>query len=194
MRAVALALSVTAASACVAAGCGGGGGHPSSASHASSTGPTGPRLSATMALTSPAFPSLGALPARFTCDGLDISPPLGIGGTPLGTSELALVLHDVDANGFLHWVVFAIPPDVVLIREDELPPNALQATTGFGPARYGGPCPPRGRTHHYVFELYAERTRLSLEPGGQGPVAVQAIEAGASAKAVLIGTYRRAGS
>jgi Raf kinase inhibitor-like YbhB/YbcL family protein len=176
--------AMTATLALALAGCGSGTHTPPPHKTPTDTG---------MALTSPAFHDAMPLPARFTCEGPDFSPPLGIAGVPAGTQELAIVLFDRNAHNFLHWVVFAIPPDVLLIREGEIPPNALQATTSFGSARYGGPCPPRGQLHVYDFALFAEPTRLELAPGSNGRAAFRTIKAGASARTDLHATYTRRG-
>src|SRR5918995_277802 len=60
-------------------------------------------------LTSPAFTEGGTIPDEFTCVGDDVSPPLAWSGVPVGTVELALVVRDPDADGFVHWVVAGLP-------------------------------------------------------------------------------------
>lgn len=147
-----------------------------------------------MTLTTPAFPDHGVFPAKYTCDGLDISPPLDVFGVPAATKELALLLIDTSANEFVHWIVFGIPNDVIIIREDELPPDAIQATNSYGFSRYNGPCPPPGPPHHYDFELYALSVKLSqsLPPGVSRSRAMTAILATAIARTDLAATYQRA--
>lgn len=183
--------AASGAAALLLAGCGGGGSRPGEGpTPPSSTPAPGP-----MALTSPAVGPGAKLPARYTCDGADVSPPLAFTGVPRRAAELALVLLDSDAptaaGPFLHWVVFGIPRDVLVEPENELAPGALQASTSFGRARYLGPCPPPGPPHHYSLELYAERTRLMLTAGMPGLPALRAIRAGARASAVLAFTYAR---
>ena len=56
-------------------------------------------------VTSPAFTDGGAIPARYTCDADDISPPLAWSGVPQGTVALALIVDDPDARGWIHWIV-----------------------------------------------------------------------------------------
>ncbi|HEU0283171.1 MAG TPA: YbhB/YbcL family Raf kinase inhibitor-like protein, partial [Gallionella sp.] len=48
-------------------------------------------------INSPSFAHGSAIPVRHTCDGLDISPPLGWTGVPAGTQSLALIVDDPDA-------------------------------------------------------------------------------------------------
>jgi len=48
-------------------------------------------------LSSDAFDEGQAIPARYTCEGLDISPPLSWTSPPAGTRSLALLVRDPDA-------------------------------------------------------------------------------------------------
>lgn len=140
-------------------------------------------------LTSPAFADGEPIPSEFTCDGLDQQPLLAWTGTPDGTAELALVMHDPDAGGFVHWVVAAIPADATELGGD-LPEGAVAGRNDFGEAGYLGPCPPSG-DHGYLFTLYALSAPLALE----GVPTARAIRQAAADKtlgtAVLNGTYRR---
>jgi Raf kinase inhibitor-like YbhB/YbcL family protein len=43
--------------------------------------------------------------------------------------------------------------------------GSKQAVNGFGDAAYGGPCPPEGEEHEYIFRLYALDAELGLEGG-----------------------------
>ncbi|HSM30656.1 MAG TPA: hypothetical protein VK854_08130 [Woeseiaceae bacterium] len=40
-------------------------------------------------------------PKKYTCDGIDVSPPLSIGNVPEKTKSLALIVDDPDAPVFL---------------------------------------------------------------------------------------------
>jgi len=44
-------------------------------------------------LASPAIPPSGEIPAQYTCDGADISPPLSWSDVPAGTGSLVLVVR-----------------------------------------------------------------------------------------------------
>ena len=52
-----------------------------------------------MELNSSAFKEGGPIPARYTCDGRDVSPPLKWGAVPAGAKFLALIADDPDAPG-----------------------------------------------------------------------------------------------
>jgi hypothetical protein len=148
-----------------------------------------------MLLTSPSFKDGAGIPKKFTCDGGSINPELQIQNVPENAKSLALVVHDPDApiaGGFVHWLVWNIDPRTVLIKEESVPPGAVEGSNGARKAQYAGPCPPRGHgIHHYHFKLYALDMALDL------PVAAQLsdFEAAAAghviAKAELVGTCER---
>ena len=51
----------------------------------------------TMTITSTAFAHQGSIPAAYTCDGRNVSPPLVWSGVPAGTKGLVLIVDDPDA-------------------------------------------------------------------------------------------------
>jgi len=113
------------------------------------------------------FADGGSIDARFTCKavggGGGISPGVSWGVVPSGTVELALVVTDPDAGGFVHWVLAGIDPNAInSVPEGAVPAGLHQATNSFGKVGYGGPCPPSG-THHYRFRLLAIREALGLK-------------------------------
>ena len=120
---------------------------------------------------SPAFPTVGdrRIPAKFTCDGQDVSPPLRWNvSLPDGSAiaAYAITVTDPDAHGFVHWVVAGIPGTVTALPEGAGNANAgnglRQGRNDFGRLGYGGPCPPPGRAHRYEFALYAFAQAPSL--------------------------------
>jgi Raf kinase inhibitor-like YbhB/YbcL family protein len=146
---------------------------------------------------SPAFEEGGAIPARYTCDGLDVSPPLSWGSVPDGTRSLALIADDPDAprGTFVHWVLYNLPPDTRRLPEDvpnreTLPSGAAQGVNGAGSVGYMGPCPPSG-THRYFFKVYALDTGLNLGAGATKEDLVSVMEGHILAEGRLVGTYRR---
>ena len=144
-------------------------------------------------LSSPAFDAASAIPARFTCDGADVSPALAWAGAPAGTESLVLVVHDPDARDFVHWVAYDIDgaPDGTLpeaIARSAASPK--QGRNGFGNDGYGGPCPPSG-THHYVFRLSALDGPLGLAAGRTAAEVESAMRGHVLATAELTGTYKR---
>jgi Raf kinase inhibitor-like YbhB/YbcL family protein len=123
-----------------------------------------------MTLTSAAFKHGGEIPAKYTCDGEDISPPLSWSDVPPTALSLALIVEDPDAPDpaapqriWTHWVLYDMPPDTDGLEEDvtssELPPGTREGLNDWHRTGYGGPCPPIGR-HRYFFKLYALKTVL----------------------------------
>ena len=99
------------------------------------------------------------------CTGQNVSPGLEWENAPAGTKSFAMTLFDPDAptgRGWWHWVMFNIPTTVTHLpngagdASGAWMPEVTQATTDFGKAGYGGPCPPEGDpAHRYVFTVYA---------------------------------------
>lgn len=143
-------------------------------------------------LTSQAFNENGSIPSKYTCDGANISPPLGWTGAPPGTKSFVLIVDDPDAPSkvWTHWVVYNISPTTVECREGKVPIGSLQGVNDFGKVNYGGPCPPSG-THRYFFKLYALDTLLTLEEGATKQQVEKAIKPSILAEAHLVGTYSR---
>lgn len=153
-----------------------------------------------MALTvsSSAFKEGDRIPAKYTCQGQDVSPPLAWSEPPAGTQSVALIVDDPDAPGgvFTHWVLFNIPPDSRELPEAvptqaELASGAKQGKNDFGRTSYGGPCPPPGRPHRYQFTLYALDQPLGLEGGASKKQLLSAMEGHILAQGQLTGTYQR---
>jgi Raf kinase inhibitor-like YbhB/YbcL family protein len=158
-------------------------------------GPRGPErdLPETMAVTSPAFPPDGAIPARFTCSGEDVSPPLVWSKVPEGAAELALVVDDPDAPGgtYVHWVVAHLDPELGGLAEGALPAGAAELRNSAGEAAWAGPCPPEGPAHHYRFTVYVLTRRVEVTADAEPADAIAAIEQAATARGRLVGTFAR---
>ncbi|MGH8501126.1 MAG: YbhB/YbcL family Raf kinase inhibitor-like protein [Gammaproteobacteria bacterium] len=156
-----------------------------------------------LTLTSPAFTHKGTIPARFTCDGANVSPGLNWSGLPAGTRSLVLIVDDPDAPDpaapkmtWVHWVLYNIPPEVKGlpegVSERDLPQGTGQAITDFQRAGYGGPCPPVGE-HRYFHKLYAlDATLPALDRPTKREVEA-AMHGHILERAELVGTYQRRG-
>jgi Raf kinase inhibitor-like YbhB/YbcL family protein len=145
-----------------------------------------------LTVTSPAFSTGAAIPAKYTCDGEDVSPPLIFGAVPAGTRSLTLIMDDPDApvGTWVHWVVWNIPAQTREIPENSLPAGAAQGKNDWKHTDYGGPCPP-SRTHHYFFKLYALDTVLNLGASTTKADLERAIQGHILARGELMGTYRK---
>ena len=153
----------------------------------------------TMTVSSPAFADGGRIPAKYTCSGENMSPPLTWGGQPAATKVFALVVDDPDAAGgvFTHWIVFNLPADSRQLPEavptqEQLSSGALQGKNDFGRIGYGGPCPPPGEgVHHYEFTVYALDKTLSPLAGVSSEVLKNAMHGHILARGQLTGTFER---
>lgn len=145
-------------------------------------------------LQSTSFLDGGALPERFTCIGAATSPDLSWTGTPTDAVELAIVVRDRDAGGFVHWVVTGIDPFVLGIGEDGVPENAIEGPNGAAEIGWLGPCPPSGSgTHTYEVALLALTAVVALPPVGTADDVAGLLEASASRRAILTGTVTAGG-
>jgi Raf kinase inhibitor-like YbhB/YbcL family protein len=154
--------------------------------------PSGP---ATLGLASTAFSDGGALPSRYTCDGVGVSPPLTWSESK-PAQEFVLLVTDPDAPGrtFVHWVIYAIAANAESIGEGQGPAGARQGVNDFGGRGYGAPCPPPGdHAHRYVFTMYAlsaARTR-GIQAGATAATVLKAIRCCIQEQGTITGTYRR---
>ena len=147
-----------------------------------------------MKLTSAAFAEGGTIPAKYTCDGLDVSPPLAWSSVPAGTKAFALIADDPDAPAgtWVHWVLYNVPGSIAQFPEGVSGPGgAVQGRNDFGKVGYGGPCPPPGKPHRYFFKLYALDAPLALKAGAIKAEVERAMQGHALAEAQLMGTYGR---
>ncbi len=121
-----------------------------------------------ISITSSSFQAGGDIPAKFTCDGTNVSPALQIGGVPNEAKSLVLIVDDPDAPRglFTHWIVWNIDPKTMRVSENSAPAGAVQGTSDFGKRNYGGPCPPSG-THRYFFKIFALDTKPELKPSAR---------------------------
>lgn len=152
-----------------------------------------------MQLTSPAFQNGGEIPAKYTCEGEDIPPPLAWTGVPSGAQSLALIVDDPDApdpahpkTTWVHWVVYDIPPGAGSLPEGgkPLPAGAREGLNDWKRTGYGGPCPPVGR-HRYFHKLYALDTVLpDLGAATKGKLEA-AMKQHVVGQAELVGTYQK---
>ena len=151
-------------------------------------------MAATISVRSSAFAPNASIPARYTCSGADVSPPLSWSGLPGSSKSVALTVIDPDAPGrpFTHWVVFNMPAGATEIPEGgPLPGGSVEGGNDFGSSGYRGPCPPPGSAHHYHFRVYALDTTLSLRSGAPEQSFEDAIKGHVSASGEVVGTFKR---
>jgi len=160
-------------------------------------------LASSFTLSSPTLTEGGRVPQAhvyngFGYTGKNLSPALHWAGAPAGTQSFAVTVFDPDAphkGGWWHWLVLDIPASASGLPQGGkpgrgLPPGAIQIENDFGIVDYGGPAPPPGKAHRYVFTVYALNVAtLGLDPYTPPAAAKAALEKAALAKASLTGLF-----
>ena len=162
---------------------------------------------ASFTLTSPDLAKGKPIPNKhvfnsFGCSGENVSPALEWKGAPKTAKSFALTAYDPDAptgSGWWHWVVYNIPASTTKLdagagdaKGAGLPQGAAQGNTDFGSPGYGGPCPPPGKPHHYIFTIYALDTdKLDIPANATAAFVGFNIHGHTVGKASLTATYGR---
>jgi len=148
----------------------------------------------TFTLTIAAFADGGLIPAKFTCEGANVSPELRWNDAPANTRSYALIVDDPDAPAgtFTHWVLFDVPAARSSLAEGASA-IGVAGKNDFGRVGYGGPCPPRGHgPHRYYFTLYALGiASLKLKAVAGRREMETALRGHILAQAIYLGRYER---
>jgi Raf kinase inhibitor-like YbhB/YbcL family protein len=149
-----------------------------------------------MRIVSPAFEEGASIPRKYTCQGVDINPPLSIADVPAEAKSIALIVDDPDVpksvradRMWVHWVAYDIEPAISEIKEGA-PSLGTQGKNTGGQNRYMGPCPP-DREHRYFFKLYALDSMLNLKEGATKEELLKAMEGHVLEEALLMGRYEQ---
>jgi Raf kinase inhibitor-like YbhB/YbcL family protein len=152
---------------------------------------------AKLRLTSASFEADSALPAKYTCDGPDVSPALAWNEPPAGTKSFALVVDDPDTpkKTVIHWLIYDLPAATRTLPEGvptkaKLPDGSRQGKNDHGKIGYSGPCPPAGAAHHYFFKLYTLDYQTGLKPKATAADVEKAIKGHILAQAELIARFQ----
>ena len=161
-------------------------------------------------VTSPAFAVGETIPVKHTCDGDDVSPAIswslvrqepsatGAESSPAAVKSFALIAEDPDAPGgtWTHWVVYGIPPGVAELQEgapsgENLTGGGRQGVNDFSRFGYGGPCPPGGAPHRYIFKVFALAGNIELDAGSTREELLAAMSGLVLYQGQLMGRYGR---
>ena len=141
------------------------------------------------------------IPLQYTCGVTDgSSPAVQWSDAPQGAMSFALIFHDTDgapakgAADVTHWILWNIPANATQlsasIMPDTSPDGIQQGKNVRGMNGYRPPCPPPGaRPHHYVFELYALDSKLSLQAGASRDDLLKAMDGHVVGKATIVGIF-----
>lgn len=133
----------------------------------------------------------GPMPAISSCEGEAMSPPLRWTGIdPVALEELALVVVDPDADGFVHWIVTGIPPADAVVQAGTAPPG-IEGPNGGGGVGWFPLCPPADALHTYELELLGFTAPPLLDPSTSPVEQVTALRQQATTRSLLTGTYQR---
>jgi Raf kinase inhibitor-like YbhB/YbcL family protein len=151
-----------------------------------------------MILTSHCFADGSTIPSQFTADGANASPALAWSGAPGNTKSFALICEDPDAprGTWIHWVVYNLPPDCAELPESvspngALPTGAEEGSNSWSKVGYGGPSPPPGKPHRYIFRLFALDAVLKVLHRPTKAQLEQAMKGHILASAQWLGKYGR---
>ena len=143
-----------------------------------------------MKLSSSAFKDTQPIPDIYSIKGGNESPPLSISDVPDAAVSLAVIVHDPDApsGDFTHWLFWNLSPDSTTIRQNELPPEAIEGQNDLGNNHWDGPAPPSG-IHHYIFIAYALDILMDLPLDSSRYELDESIEDHIIKAAELVGTF-----
>jgi Raf kinase inhibitor-like YbhB/YbcL family protein len=140
---------------------------------------------------------VGDIPARgANCKGENVSPQLSWSNAPEGTRSFVFVVSDPDAGlgaGITHWVAYGISPETTSFAEGEASQPSGKYVTGKSTKNipgFGGPCPPQGSPHHYLFQIVAtDRDPKDLPPGLTIAELQEKLKGHRKGESSLVGTY-----
>jgi Raf kinase inhibitor-like YbhB/YbcL family protein len=151
----------------------------------------------TIKITSPAFNEGESIPDRYSCNDVNVSPPLNFENIPDAARSIALILEDPDAPGgmFTHWIIFNLPAETRGLSEfvmgrELMDDGSKHGLNSFGLVGYNGPCPSVG-THRYFFRIYALDLKLDLPPLVQRDEILNAMEGHILDQGELMGVFTR---
>lgn len=155
----------------------------------------------TVRIVSSVFEHEQGIPAKYTCQGDDVSPPLSWSDIPSGAKSLALIVDDPDAPDpaapqtvWVHWILYDMAPSTTELPEgvaaERLPAGTRQGSNDWKRTGYGGPCPPIGR-HRYFLKLYALDAKLGDLGEPTKADLVSAMKGHVLAWGEIVGTYEK---
>jgi Raf kinase inhibitor-like YbhB/YbcL family protein len=147
---------------------------------------------AVIEVSSPAFAEKEIIPAKYTCEGANVNPPIKIGRLPAKTRSLAIVIDDPDApvNTWIHWIAWDIPVTHLIKENTQV---GIEGMNDFQNCGYEGPCPFSG-THRYHFKVYALDTLLSLPYGSRIRTLEKSMSGHILGFGEMVGVYKKTGN
>ncbi|HVU58844.1 MAG TPA: YbhB/YbcL family Raf kinase inhibitor-like protein [Puia sp.] len=146
-----------------------------------------PASQQTLVVSSPEFVEDGLIPAKYTCQGEGINPPLDIDNVPEGTRSMVVIAEDPDAPSgtITHWVLYDILAGNSI---DENTDDGVKGINSKGRMGYLPICPPSG-IHRYFFHIFALDSSINLRPGADRPAVEKAMADHILGAGTLMGRY-----
>ena len=133
-----------------------------------------------MVLTVSGFADGGQIPVKFSqaaqgvAPGEGLSPAISWTNTPPAARSLVLHMRDMDVarnrttEDQLHWMIWNMKPSVTSLPEGvakgaKLPDGSYQVSA-TGQVYRGPGASAAGPLHHYMFEIFALDTEITIEP------------------------------
>ena len=157
----------------------------------------GAKKVAALEVKSTAFGHAMSMSDKYTCDDMDISPPLEWKNAPAGTKSFAIICETPDAptGNWVQWVIYDIPAEMTnlpqsVAKTEQLDFGARQGKNDFDQLGYSGPCLPAGQ-HRFFFRVYALDGPTNLKAGAKKEELVEAMKGHILAEGSLMGVYGR---
>ncbi|MGZ3579032.1 MAG: YbhB/YbcL family Raf kinase inhibitor-like protein [Syntrophales bacterium] len=152
---------------------------------------------AVLEVKSTGFGHAKSMSDKYTCDDVDISPPLEWKNAPAGTKSFAVICETPDAptGNWVQWVIYDIPANMTnlpqaVAKTGELDFGAKQGKNDFDQVGYFGPCLPAGE-HRFFFTVYALDSLTNLKAGAKKEELVEAMKGHILSEGALMGVYAR---
>jgi phosphatidylethanolamine-binding protein (PEBP) family uncharacterized protein len=162
---------------------------------ASKRGPVEHLPSLAQGAESPAIARTVAHPiaSRYTCNGVDVSPPLRWSEPRRGTAEIAITVVDtkpVHNKLVFQWAVLGINPHLHELSTGRLPSGTTIGRNATGHIGYNI-CPPLGPAHQYLLSIYTLPHRIDARSGFNEAVLRERLVHNATSEYFLFFTYKR---
>ncbi len=143
----------------------------------------------TLKINSTEFKDHGAIPSKYTYDGQNINPSLGIENLPKEAVSIVIIMDDPDSKikTWVHWIMWNIKPTITIKEGIN---QGIQGVNDFKQNRYDGPCPPSG-SHRYFFKIYALDSFLDLAGNSSKEDLLEAMQGHIIAAGELVGVYKK---
>lgn len=139
-------------------------------------------------LTTP-WSDSGTVDARFTCDGLAVSPPMVWTEGPEMTRAYGISM--IDSAGQVLWAMADISVSTRNLLEATAPEGATVAVNATGSLGYQAPCPEPGQSDAYTVVVYAQEFPTEVTGPVPGDELVRLLQETALDQETTSFTYQR---